>query len=584
MKVIERLPKELLDATNKLAKDIEWSRRKPVYEIHKWWARRYSAIVRLFLTYLYLDYDDLPANTNYYEYVQKLYVNPPNMRGLKLIDPFCGGGTILFEASRLGIEAYGIEINRLAYLFLEAIKQLKHLDVEGLIRNVKDVADKINNKLWTTKCKQGHRATIIHTFLVWKNSKGDKQIKYNILRENYRGRKVYYCDKCGEVIFSETELKTCPTCSNTFDFNNDWEDPEYIEIYPYAIEYYCPSCNTRDIKKPDKEDLQKFNCCLRTINAEDNVIPIPKLSETRRLLKRGFKFFQQLLTPRQNATFKLFLKHFESTPYEKIAEVMVSDALRSCSLLAYYSHRYGKVIPGFVIKSYWLPLQPVELNPLSGIFDRNKIIPLGRGNLISSLRKIVKAHSEIRRHSYNYHVYNGAAQDLLETFNEKFDIVFTDPPYADLQYYSDLSLFSLSILGKLDKVYLEYLVSKEIVARNHNLETYLDKLKGVFTSISKVVKEDGWFLITFHHSDPKVVEEFTKALKHLNRELIAVYPVLGESSGGMIRRNVYIDLLYVLSGRKRNKRTYWTKTDIYFTEKDRMIIDSIEEIIEGYHG
>ena len=50
MKVIERIPQELLDATNEFAKNLEWSRRLPIYEIHKWWARRYSGIVRLFFS------------------------------------------------------------------------------------------------------------------------------------------------------------------------------------------------------------------------------------------------------------------------------------------------------------------------------------------------------------------------------------------------------------------------------------------------------------------------------------------------------------------------------------------------------
>jgi len=259
---------------------------------------------------------------------------------------------------------------------------------------------------------------------------------------------------------------------------------------------------------------------------------------------------------------------------------MVSDSLRSCSLLAYYSPKYKKVIPGFVIKSYWLPIQPVELNPVSFI-NKDLLKPLGRGNLISSYRKLSNAFQD-NKHTNNYIIYFGAAQDVLKKMKRKFDIVFTDPPYADYQYYSDLSLFNLSILGELDKEYMDYLLDKEIVLRKRNeSESYISRLLEVFALIEKRLAPNGKLIITFHHSDMNIIREFVTIFKQLKLNLDAVYPVFGESSGKLSKRKLYLDLLFVFSKNKRE--THFVPTAIYLTKEDEKLIRFIDRIVEDYN-
>ena len=261
---------------------------------------------------------------------------------------------------------------------------------------------------------------------------------------------------------------------------------------------------------------------------------------------------------------------------------MVSDSLRSCSLLAYYSPKYKKVIPGFVIKSYWLPIQPVELNPVSFI-DNGLLKPLGRGNLISSYKKIFKVLKNNHGYVNNYTVYLGASQDILKKLRKKFDIVFTDPPYADYQYYSDLSLFNLSFLQELNKEYMDYLLDKEIVLREKSeLENYVLKLLEIFALIKKRLSTNGKLIITFHHPDVKVIKEFVSIFGQLQLNLDAVYPVFGESSGKLSKKKLYLDLLFVFS--KNKKETYFVPTAIYLTKEDERLIRFIDRIVEDYNG
>lgn len=574
MKIIDAIPTELLDSMNKFSSKLEWSRRLPIYEVNKWWARRYSGIIRLTLAFCELELETLNKISDFDSFVQNIYFNPPKVKNKRLLDPFCGGGTIIVEGAKMGYKTYGIEINKLPILTLESLKILPNIDFKYFEEKLIEISKKLE-QIWKTKCNNEHNATIIHTFLVWKNKKGLKQIKFNLLKDN--GYKMYFCEKCKQIFKQPKKIEACPVCGNYFD--KKYEKIEYEKIEPYAIEYYCPICNARDFKIVDEEDISKFN-----INFRKNLGRIPKLNETNRLLKAKLYDFSQLLTPRQQLTFYTFLNAFNTEPYKSIAKVIVSDCLRSCSLLAWYSPKYRKVVPGFVIKSYWLPAQPVELNPLSfQISSGDNYIPLGRGTIFSTLRKLKRAREFIieQKLSLDYKLYHGPAQDIIPKLNEKIDIVFTDPPYGDYQFYSDLSLLSLNVINEIDPNSLKELLEKEVVLRNKRvINRYKDQLYQIFYLINTKLSEDGKIIITYHHHDISILYTILEVFKTLKINLQAVYPVIGESSGRLLKRRIYLDLLFIFGKQKR--KPHYTLTNFYFTSHDMEVQKFIEKLINFY--
>jgi len=166
--------------------------------------------------------------------------------------------------------------------------------------------------------------------------------------------------------------------------------------------------------------------------------------------------------------------------------------------------------------------------------------------------------------------------------NTVYNVVFTDPPYADYQYYSDLSLFSLSITKEIDNTYLEHLLNNEIVLRDKkHREIYFQKLYDVFKQIKNLLSDNGKLMITYHHHDPEVVLDFMKIFKSLGFNLDAIYPVFGESSGRLIRRKLYLDLLFVFS--KKESNTYFVPTNIYITENDKKLMELAMKIARGLY-
>jgi len=587
MTLVDNLPKNLLDATNRLAKDLEWGRRLPIYEYHKWWARRYSGIIRPFLIYNELDYNDLPGEYDPDEYVNDLYENYHLQKDRTLLDLFSGGGTIVFEGSKVGYSSHGIELNDVAYWILNGPVAFDRAD--SMQNEIINVYDDLSD-IWETPCKNcGDQATIVHTFVCWTDEDGEPQIKINeVKRSTDETTSHYYCEKCGTISVLNTETESCPECGN--EFGKDIGDIEFDHIFPYVEEYYCRSCGTREVQELSDSNETSFRGLEQGYT--HRLPDIPSLNETQRLKTNGFLSFDELFSNRQLKTFTTYLRHFEDTKFEELARITASDAVRSCSYLAQYAPKYRKLTPGFAVKSYWTPAQTVELNPLSFRFTNDGVLfPIGRGNIVSVYRRLLRARDFSKKEGYNFdnlHTYQGAAQHVIEQTPEEVDLVFTDPPYADFQYYSDLSLLSMAVVDDDPRFEqnVNQLEKEEIVARTKDgIEDYLQLLENVFRKAKSRLKPDGRMLITYHHSDPEIISDVLNVFSNLSFSLNAIYPVVGESSGrlGNGGKKLHLDLLFVFqkSSSQRNN-IHTVATDVCETEYDTQLVESIPKLAEEY--
>src|SRR5680860_1707590 len=82
-----------------LEKQIQQNYR-PIIAVHKWFARRPGT---LFRSLLLSEFTKGPLSERYFE--------SNNLKGIRVADPFMGGGTPLVEANRLGCEVLGYDIN-----------------------------------------------------------------------------------------------------------------------------------------------------------------------------------------------------------------------------------------------------------------------------------------------------------------------------------------------------------------------------------------------------------------------------------------------------------------------------------------
>lgn len=100
---------------------------KPVFQMHKWFARRASCVFRAILLGalkpLPLGKDGKPSKTGAQLIMDEFYkdhTHDPDTNGKVVLDPFMGGGTTVVEAMRLGCKVIGVDLNPVAWFIDKA--------------------------------------------------------------------------------------------------------------------------------------------------------------------------------------------------------------------------------------------------------------------------------------------------------------------------------------------------------------------------------------------------------------------------------------------------------------------------------
>lgn len=98
---------------------------KPIYQMHKWFARRASCVFRAILLA-----SMKPAGTDIMAEFYKDHTDDPETNGVKVLDPFMGGGTTVVEALRLGCDVTGIDLNPVAWFIVKT--EVEPVDIDEL--------------------------------------------------------------------------------------------------------------------------------------------------------------------------------------------------------------------------------------------------------------------------------------------------------------------------------------------------------------------------------------------------------------------------------------------------------------------
>ena len=259
MKYIEKdFPIEKL---NEIARK-EGNAKKPIYQIHKWWARRLSSVFRTILLTSFL-----PDEITEEEFWKNYYYKKTDLKEILgyspiILDPFMGGGTTIVEALRLGIKPIGIDINPVAWFVTK--KEVEPLDLDAFENEFKKLEEKVGGKIksyYKTHCplceKKNSRtyewgegnnelADVMYVFWVKKvkclnpSCKKDVHLfpsfKIATKKNKKEGtRHTVFCPKCRHIFDAEQDdvEVECPGCG--FEFIP-------TEGYVSRGRYHCPHC------------------------------------------------------------------------------------------------------------------------------------------------------------------------------------------------------------------------------------------------------------------------------------------------------------------------------------------------------
>ncbi|MDP3184669.1 MAG: DNA methyltransferase, partial [Anaerolineales bacterium] len=136
------------DIISQLAQDEAGKRQyyRPVYSLHKWWARRPGALFRsIILLATNSDKGLFLSDADGSISILSDYFKGHNLENAVIFDPFMGGGTTLVEANRLGAKVIGCDLNPVSYWIVR--ETLKPIDLDKLDRYFRQLESTVGERI-----------------------------------------------------------------------------------------------------------------------------------------------------------------------------------------------------------------------------------------------------------------------------------------------------------------------------------------------------------------------------------------------------------------------------------------------------
>ncbi len=564
----------------------EGRRPRPIYQIHKWFARRLGCSFRAML---------VGAVSEPTADFWKAYYETGNLQGFVVLDPFVGGGTSVVEATRLGASSIGVDVDPIACAVTSA--ELAAATLEDLRPALRALQKKVGKGIapfHRVKGPDGTKLTAVHHFWVQVvqcpscKTAGEAHPNY-VLAEEAGKKRWAFCRACHEphalrpsqrsFACSACEARTvldsapvqngaytCPNCderSPLIELGRDTEQPPTWRLF--AIEA-SPRTTGRPVPMRERVFLRATSAhhaavararkaLRKEVEADPDFLPQHAIEEKyrsdSRLTDYGYRQWSQLFNDRQLLHLGRLAREIKKLPevQRRAIGLAFSNHLTTNCMLTSYAAGWRRLTPLFSIRAFRHVPRPVELNPwLEGT---------GRGSFPNAIRQVLRASAFAkapkepgRRGGFRDvdavaplaapKVFSGNARELTDVASDSVDLVLTDPPYFDNITYSELSDFFQPWLEQLDLVpeakKRRALVKRALRARRNNKESikeFATNLGEAFSEVHRVLKPQGLLAFTFRHSTPEGWLAMAKALAGSRLKPVQVLPMPGEAGAGL---------------------------------------------------
>ncbi|MCS6284561.1 MAG: DNA methylase, partial [Nitrospira sp.] len=509
-------------------------------------------------------------------------------------DSFCGGGSIPFEAARIGCEAFGSDLNPAACLLTwaslnllgggkEVQQEVMRVQAEALATADRQVIE------WGIEHnEQGERADaylycvevrpegceyyipLAPTWLIgekskvvvhWKRTSGSDRLNPEILVVSDAELKLYKEKKGATVVDSRV--------IDPFDPNRTWsvealrgpdglrhwtnEDfmPRSGDVFQERL--YCIRWINAEGKRryaaPDAADLAREARVLDLLRERfadwqhEGFIPskaIPESgAETDRLFReRGWTYWHHLFTPRQLLTHGLLAEISGTLAISKQVRVacllglgrMANWDSRQCAWMFHKGNEKGD--QAFNNQAF---------NTLVSYSGRpiNKLGPTW--TLFDSEFAVSKVTAATVRLE--------DARDI----HDNCDLWITDPPYADAINYHELGDFFLAWYDKqLTKAFSEWTsdARAELAVRGDG-EDFRRSMVEIYKNLVRHLPDNGMQMVMFTHQDPSVWADLGMILWAAGLKATAAWTISTETESAGIKKGNYVQGTVCLVLRKR---------------------------------
>lgn len=570
---------------------------RPVIGIHKWFARRPGTMFRALLL---AEFGDGALRDTFWR--------SHHLSGV-IGDPFMGGGTPVFEANRLGFHVVGCDINPMAHWIVR--QSLTPIDIEHFATEATQVVADVEREigaLYKTTCGACRGEANVKYFFWVKtvpcphcNEVNDLFPGYRLAEAERHPRHVLACAQCGalneydtpptrdspakcaecghavhlEGNVSRRKLE-CRSCSNLFSLGKFSRPPKHRM---WALEYHCECCYKgtvgRQFKRPDSQDMDRFEEAERRFLSEGDTLPIPEDEipsgdESDRLHRWGYRRYREMFGTRQLLGLGILLRRIRAVGDVSIRHALLtvfSDTLRYQNMLCRYDTYALKCQDIFSVHGFPVGLVQCENNLLgiagvgSGAFrhfvekyarakmycrapfetrqsgKQKKTVPIVGETIEAAIVSRLPAGKIVKQAL----LVNAPAHSVpLQA--DSLDGVFTDPPYFDNVQYAELIDFCFSWLrlalvaedaafAKNSTRSSDELTGNETLGRG--IEHFAEGMSQVFQSFALALKAGGPFVFTYHHNDPMAYLPLVLAILDANLDCTATLPAAAEMAASL---------------------------------------------------
>lgn len=601
---------------SRIAKRESWRKEiyRPVYYLHKWWARRLGSVFRGILLGAAIDESE--------DFWELYYAN--NDFGDKIVfDPFMGSGVVVGEATKLGFRAIGRDINQVAYLSVRAaLSKYSRVEVLNTFRQLeKTVAPKLLS-YFATKTRNGDDAIVLYYFLVKvvtcpKCNQEIELFSSRVFSQNAVPKKDptarSICPVCGMVNLTTFDAETtyCPECDLVYDphqgnvkgaqvtCNHCQHIFRLIDrmkqlVGPLGYRRYAKLILTHDGMKLYEVLNENDRALERHIASEfaEMASDFPKVAvapgyNTNQMLKHNYKYWHQMFSDRQLVCIKQMVEAIKSIDQQDLRllfSCLFSGVLEFNNLFtSFKGEGTGAVRPIFahhILKPETMPLEAniwgtsKSSGAFSCLFHSRIMRALAYKSEPFELRidgsKSTKVHNinkplaaQITNDSQLFMLnpdtvhlsYGDSSATDLPT--ESVDLVVTDPPFFDNVHYSQLADFFYYWLNQMLDISSRSTTRSPNEVQDTNPDSFTSKLTNVFAECNRVLRPYGLFIFTYHHARHEGWTAIHQAIRQAGFVCVQSYPIKAEMSVSIplqqARSPIHLDLILVCRKDLENK-------------------------------
>lgn len=515
-------------------------------------------------------------------------------------DCFCGGGSIPFEAARIGCNTYASDLNPIAGLLTWAdlhicgASESDTLDIISFLQTTYDEIDAEICKLGVEHNENGDRA-LSYLYCVeticpecgWRvpllpnlvvgirAGKVIAELKENngsfdiLVHNNVSASELSAAQKAGTC---KNNSLVCPHCGKTTPISalrHDTTDANGDTVY--------------GLRKWDKTEFEfrdddVYHERLYAIRYEHQEICGEKIKKTRYYTSPSFRDLEN-----EKKIHDIVAKNFDEWQKKGLIPSMaIENGDKTCELIRNrgwgYWHQLFNVRQLFVLSCFSAKIAQAkdQIHKATALISLNRCV-----DFCSKLCRFDPSTDKVAQTFYNQAfnslmTYGTRSLTMLKTqwnyLPKQFklnsdatvllkdardvsgfcDIWITDPPYADAVNYHELSEFFLAWDKNLiQKAFPEWYTDSRRVLAVRGDEHFSDTMIEIYSNLAKHMPDDGMQVVMFTHSDPAVWAQLAIIMWKAGLKVTAAWNIATETEASGLKSGNYVKGTVLLVLRKQ---------------------------------